>query len=651
MIYIDFETRSELNLLKVGAWVYSRHPSTEVMCLAWTVDDGPVHLWTPGEEIPGCLGSHVFDYEAHNAFFEKCIWENIMMKKYGWPPIPPEQWYCSASLASAQAIPRALGDATKALGLSQEKDTLGHTLMMKMAKPKKSGGYHEEEADLQKLYEYCKQDVRAERGLSKALRPLSKDERKVWLLDQKINRRGIRVDLEAVEAAMKIGEWYKEKINVDLPGLTDGVITKATQRERIVKWLNRQGFQTPDGEEITKLGKEFVEKYLEYAEGDVKKVLEIRLKLAKSSVAKYAKIMGAVDRDDQRLRDLLMYHGSSTGRWTGKVVQPHNFPKNRYIHQGQGRPKRDFDEYFEILKTASNEEYEMCFPEVMDYLSMTSRGIFIPSEGKEFFGGDFSSIEARVSMWLAGDESALNVFRDGGDIYKELASFIYDIPVSEIEKDSDERQLGKQGILGCGFGIGWESFKRTCEDTYKIIISEKVARKVVDSYRDKYHLVVKLWKDQEAAVLHAVKYPGKVAKAGKTGWVMKGKFLYCRLPSGRFLSYYDPKIEMKETPWKQMKEAVTYMTLKNKKFIRTSTYGGKIVENITQAVARDLMAHGMQSCEDAEYEVVLSVHDELLAEKAEGTIEEFEKLMATPPAWGHDIPVAVGGWRGKRYLK
>lgn len=651
MIYIDFETRSELNLLKVGAWVYSRHPSTEVMCLAWTVDDGPVHLWTPGEEIPGCLGSHVFDYEAHNAFFEKCIWENIMMKKYGWPPIPPEQWYCSASLASAQAIPRALGDATKALGLSQEKDTLGHTLMLKMAKPKRGGGYHEEEADLQKLYEYCKQDVRAERGLSKALRPLSKDERKVWLLDQKINRRGIRVDLEAVEAAMKIGEWYKEKINVDLPGLTDGVITKATQRERIVKWLNRQGFQTPDGEEITKLGKEFVEKYLEYAEGDVKKVLEIRLKLAKSSVAKYAKIMGAVDRDDQRLRDLLMYHGSSTGRWTGKVVQPHNFPKNRYIHQGQGRPKRDFDEYFEILKTASNEEYEMCFPEVMDYLSMTSRGIFIPSEGKEFFGGDFSSIEARVSMWLAGDESALNVFRDGGDIYKELASFIYDIPVSEIEKDSDERQLGKQGILGCGFGIGWESFKRTCEDTYKIIISEKVARKVVDSYRDKYHLVVKLWKDQEAAVLHAVKYPGKVAKAGKTGWVMKGKFLYCRLPSGRFLSYYDPKIEMKETPWKQMKEAVTYMTLKNKKFIRTSTYGGKIVENITQAVARDLMAHGMQSCEDAEYEVVLSVHDELLAEKAEGTIEEFEKLMATPPAWGHDIPVAVGGWRGKRYLK
>lgn len=292
----------------------------------------------------------------------------------------------------------------------------------------------------------------------------------------------------------------------------------------------------------------------------------------------------------------------------------------------------------------------MMYDDVMDTLSMCIRGVFIPSEGKSFYGGDYSSIEARVLLWLADSKGHLDMFRKGKDLYVELAKAIFDVD----KVTADQRFLGKTGVLGCGFGMGWEKFIGTCAQ-WGVEISEELAKTVVKVYRDKNTKVVKLWATQEQAAMQAIR-TNKVVQAGKVSWGMHEGFLFCLLPSGRPIAYYHPMIEPMETPWGQMKETITYMSSstepgKARGWRRTKTYGGKLVENITQAVARDVMAEAMLRSEDAGYEVVLSVHDELLTEKEDGSVEEFENIMKVLPEWAEGLPVDVEGWEGKRYLK
>ena len=275
----------------------------------------------------------------------------------------------------------------------------------------------------------------------------------------------------------------------------------------------------------------------------------------------------------------------------------------------------------------------------------------IPTEGKAFFGGDYASIEARVLLWLAEDERALDLFREGKDIYLDLAATIYGVEPESIAKSSIERQLGKQGILGCGYGMGHEKFMGTC-DQYGIDIDEGMARKVVETYRNRYNKVKNLWYDMERAAISAVE-TGEMKFCGKIGWGMDGDFLYAKLPSKRLMAYYKPEIRMTETPWGKEKLTLTYMATNSvtRKWERDRTYGGKLVENVTQAVARDLMAEAMLRCEEAGYEVILTVHDEIVTEKENGNVKDFEVLMSECPKWADGIPVEVEGWTGQRYLK
>ncbi len=650
MIYVDFETRSKCDLIKEGAWKYSLHPSTEVLCMAWAIDDGEVQLWKAGDPIPKVfLGyNHVIHgvngreevisplCEAHNAFFELAIWTNVLK----WPAV---KWCCSAAKCAAHSLPRSLDKAGKALGLSIQKDQEGKRVMMKMCKPRKPTKHnpaiwHERPEDFQKLYAYCMDDVRAERALGHALRDLSAQETKVWELDQKINVRGVRVDVDAVQAALDLSEEYTERLNEEMFAATNGEVLRASEAGKLTKWCNSMGVA------MNSVAKQELADALNNMEmpEEVRTALTIRQRAAKTSVAKY-KAMKAATAPDGRIRDLLMYHGASTGRWTGKLVQPQNLPRNNF--------KGDLEQYFTILKTATPSAFELCFPEVMETISSLIRPCFIASEGKALFGGDYSSIEARVLLWLAGDERALDLFRHGKDVYLDLASEIYNMRPEDIAKDSRERQLGKQGILGCGYGMGHAKFLTTCE-AYGIEIDEEMAQKVVDTYRNKYHKVKSMWYDMERAAISAVE-TGDMQFCGKIGWGIDGDFLYAKLPSKRLIAYYKPEVRMTETPWGQEKNTLTYMATNSvtRKWERERTYGGKIVENITQGVARDVMAEAMLRCEDAGYEVVLTVHDEILTEKGDGNVKEFENLMSALPDWAEGLPVEVEGWSGQRYLK
>lgn len=647
MIYIDFETKSPVDIRASGAWVYSEHPETDVHCMAYAVDDEPVRIWTPWDDsYDNEEKDRLFDLikygelvEAHNALFERAIWQNIMVPRYDWPEIKPEQWRCSAAKAAARALPRSLENVGAVLHLKTQKNMLGKRVMMKLCRPRLDGTYWTPEIapeDFAVLYDYCKQDVEVERELNKEVRDLHPDELKVWQLDQTINARGIMLDIEAVEACLKMVRDYEKKLLKEVNQITKGALQNVSQRDKAIQWLSGQGLL------LDNLTKKTVSETLENGDGlppEVLRLLEIRQELGRTSTAKLAAMQQARCKDG-RIRDTLMYHGAGTGRWSGKLVQLHNMPRGTVS---------DTDRAIELIKKGDYELVEMFYGDVMATISSCLRGMLIASPGMELIVADYAAIEARVLFWLANETRGMQMFRDGVDLYLDMAKTIY----SRENVGKAERPLGKQAILGCGYGMGRDKFQITCEN-YGIKIPPAIAERAVTAYREKYATVQCLWWDQERAAIKAAK-SGQPVNCGKVTWFMHEKTLYCKLPSKRCLSYNFPSVKVVETPWGAEKEQLSYFSVNSvsKKWEQEPTYGGKLVENITQAVARDLMASAMLRVEAAGYPVVLTVHDELVAEVPEGfgSVEEFENLMAEAPEWGADCPIKAEGWRGKRYRK
>lgn len=697
MITIDFEARSVVDLLKCGAYKYSIDPSTEVLCMAFKFPEvNEPWLWHPAfpelglEEseasgfFPGEVAialQELFDrieageeIEAHNAFFERCIWTNIMVPRYGWPAVNPKQWRCSASRASMCALPRDLDGATRALGLpvDKQKSKEGKALMLRMCKPAKPSKaqmqqykilyddesewpivYHESPDMIYDLGQYCMQDTIAEEALSNALPPLPDTELSLWQIDQAINWHGVYFDRHMVEQALKYVDISVDRLNRELIEITNGVLKAGTQRAALLKYVNeRAGLEIPDtkGKTLTRALKD--EKILSHLDTVSKRVIEICIDINRSSTAKYKSMLQRMV-PDQYLRDLLMYHGAGTGRWTGKGIQPHNFPR------GKLKPKAAMMAA-ELICNGEFDKIDLLWDgslSSMEILSSCLRGAIRAAPGKELVVADYSSIEARVLVWLVGDKKALDIFSSGKDIYIDMASAIYGIPYDQIGKDSEERRMGKQAILGLGYQMGHKKFKATLWDQYDIVIETELAERVVNAYRERYAKVKAFWYEIERCALLAMKNKGKVVRCGpKLLFKFSKGFLRCRLPSGRMLYYRDPKIMKKTLPWGVAGEVLTYMTVdgQTKKWVRTETYGGKLTENVVQAIARDFMGYGIKQIEQhGKYELLISIHDELLAECPEGTgdVEEFEKLMATLPAWGKGCPVAAEGWKGIRYRK
>ncbi len=675
----------------------------------------------------GCL------LEAHNSFFEYVIWHNQMVRLHGWPEVPHEQRRCSAAKASAMSLPRKLESAAEAMSLSVQKDKAGHTRMLKMSKPRKPRKaereawkvehddepmpllWHEEEADILGNWDYCGQDVLTEKALSAALPDLSPFELRVWFMDQALNRHGLRVDLEMAQAALDMAEEWKAGLNDELFRITG--VEKGTQRKQIKDWLlEHEGVDLPDTKADT------LEWYAEYKEmsGRALQIMQITTDVNRTSTRKYQAMLDKADYEGI-VRDIMMYCGAErTGRWAGKGIQVHNFPARDLI-------VKDFDAAAENVKSRDMELCHLLYGDVMKFLSHSLRGAIIPRDGRDLIVADYSAIEARVVLWLAGAIEALKIFASGGDIYCDMASGIYGREIVK-GRDTKERQFGKQAVLGLGFGMGFITFllmirrykihfgleqvlgimgkdtferyekkvKRALwidqpatvtgnetrdslgraqaatnvgrllaarEDPHEVVHELALMKYTVDVYRDRYPEVKAMWKAQEEAAIAVTRAYNKgsgrntVEECGKVTWYMDGRFLSCRLPSGRPLRYCDPFIKRVKTSWGELRPSLRYYGIHSltKQWKREHSYGGKLVENITQATARDIMAVAKLEAHEGDlpYTPVMSVHDELVCEvdRDEGSLEEFEGLMSKMPAWADGCPIDAEADRYGRYRK
>lgn len=654
-IHIDFETRSEVDIWEVGAWLYSTHPSTEVQCIGYAVDDRPVQIIPKelvGDPVIGAMFMLYIEeldsvYTAHNAYFERCIWKNIMEKKFGLLPIPLQRWRCTQAKACAYGLPKALEKAADAMRIEQRKDKAGAQMMKRMCKPlpNKKGEviYDEDPEHYKSLYEYCRQDVRTERDLDNALPDLNDQEQEIWFYDQLINTRGLHIDMPTVKNIIKILEGKTNSLNKELVALTKGVITKGTQTVAMLAFLNKGGAK------MTSIDKQSVLEAMKDGRltKDQTQILRLRQQLGKSSLAKYTKLVHAVDSEGV-LRDSFVYHGASTGRWTGKMVQLQNLDANKQ--------KIDTDQAIAHIDAFGYPAVEMMYPgKIMETLAACIRGMIVPDKGKELYVVDYGAIEARVVMWLAGEERGLEEFKatDAGtdeDIYVKMAQRIYNNSNLTKAANPSERQLGKQAILGCGFGMGAVKFKATCAG-YGIIISDSEATRIIDLYRTAYYNVKNYWYDMERAMLQAYERPGELAGCRGIGWIYikERDTVFCRLPSERILTYMRPKME--ENRFGNM--GMTFMTEVTGQWVRRDTYGGLLVENIVQATARDIMAYSIPRLEQAGFPTLMHTHDEIVSERAvgEGKIQEMIDLMCIRPKWASTCPIVAEGFVTQRYKK
>lgn len=655
-LHLDFETRSTADLKLVGAWKYAMDPSTEIMCLRYSSGVGqPVRLLKMGEfKKPG---PQLLDTIlcAHSAHFEYAIWNYILHKRYGWPALwDPKHWRCTLAKAAMCNLPISLDGATQALKLPTKKDLMGRQAMLKLSKPLSIDAlgfptYNDDSALKEKMYAYCADDVRAEMALDAALPDLPPNEQKIWELDLVINHRGMKADVATAGKAVVLADTFTKELNTKLHRLTGGAVDKASRIAAIKSYLSTLGVQTPQG-----LDKNIVAALLRSPDVPelAKEVIKIRQQVGKSSTAKYETILEYASPTDQRMRGMLQYHAAGTGRWGGRGPQPQNFPK------GTG-----FDSE-KVCRDVWEPGFQIQYGDKsMDALSAGLRGCLVAGEGKVLCAADYSAIEARVLLWLAGDELALGKYRMGINLYNDMGKSLYGYAIT---KDSHPKEYGvsKAIILGCGYGMGKVKFRGTCA-TWGIEIDEATAEAAVKAYRKKYKPVVEMWYKQEEAARNAVINPGSVHPCGKVRWGMdkKREFLVCRLPSGRHLRYYRPSVKPIETPYGEKQEIHYWCAGLGGKLEENKTYGGSLVENITQATARDIMANGMLNAEAAGFPVVLTVHDELVTEIDDTETEqlgdvgdkerldELVKAMCSLPAWANGLPITAEGWVGKRYRK
>jgi len=647
-IHIDFETKSELNIWDVGAWAYSAHPSTEILCMAYAVDDDEnIQLarkfTTNDAQNPYTLDALLLASSrgdllvAHNAFFEQCIWKNILVKRFGWPEVPIERWRCTMAKANVVGLPRSLEKAAKAIGLPIEKDTEGRRIMLKLCKPRnptKSNPkkWHDDPEDFEKLYKYCMMDVAVERAIDKALPELNPVEQKVWFLDQKINMRGVKIDKDFIEAAIQLSEENRNELIERTIRISKGYLDGVSKRARVLRWCADQGVILPDYTKAT------VYDYANRSDTptQVREVLNIRLQLGKTSIKKYNAMQASIG-SGSRLRDTLMYHAAITGRWGGKLVQLQNLPRGNV---------KDTDEACGLVKLRDLDLLRMLYDDVSSLMSSCIRGAIIAKPEHTLFVADYSSIEVRVLLWLAGDEAGLKKYRDGEDLYVDMAKSIY--LKNDISKE--ERALGKRTIVGCGYGMGVDRFWETCKIT-GLNIGRHLAEVAVYAYHKQYQLVLKFWREM-GAIIRSVILSKKTAYHSKFQFSIVKNFLIITLPSGRNLFYHKPKIT---------EQGISYMSVhsQTKQYEETRSWGSKFVENVTQAVARDIMAWAMLRLEKSGASVILTVHDEIIVEAYTRNDNEYSTelmaLMLTTitalPEWAKGCPIGAEGWFGRRYKK
>ena len=649
MIYsIDFETRSAIDLAIHGLDLYANDESTEVLCIAFGITPDDVHVATtaPGKHptLSNSLLAHVASggkIQAWNVMFEYAIWNCVCVPKYGWPPLKLEQCVDSMAIAAANNIPQNLEDAGQFLDAQYKKDPTGKKLIQKLCKPMKTKDinrqnnwqFNEDLELMRQLFDYCAQDVRTEMAITKQLRPLSSTEQKIWELTQRINLRGVPIDPQELHNAVLAVCRAQDALDNECVALTG---CKPSERAKLLAWINRNSMDKLDD-----LTAETVEKMLQCnIHPKVKRALELRQEGSQTSVAKYAKMM-EIQRDG-KIRNTLVYHGASTGRWASR---------GGLNLQNIARP------------TLEKKDIEISIPKVfgfgngtMQELSSLVRSAIVAPRGQTFVDVDFSSIENRVGVWLAGQNDKVELFRKGLDEYKVFASeSLYNVPYDMVTMD--QRQVAKSAVLGAMFGQGANGLV-TYAEGMGVNMSAIQAKGAVENYRRSYFKVKALWALCEDATLEAVNNPNVAFKAGDKIVIKCAKnALWMQLPSGRLICWQRPKLELVTTPWGATKYGVTVFSQNTytRKWCQNQLIGSSVFQSAVQGTARDFLANAMANLEAFGYDLVNSIHDEVLLlvdeQNAETELDKVTKIMTTPPLWASDFPLAAEGWTGKRYRK
>lgn len=488
--------------------------------------------------------------------------------------------------------------------------------------------------------EYCKKDVEVEREIRRKLQafPMSEKEQLIWQLDQKINDIGIRVDKDLVDHAIRCDEEYQEKLLKQARHLTG--LENPNSPAQLKGWLRDN-----HGMDVESLSKKSVEDLLEETKDDqVRALLELRQEMSKTSVKKY-EAMDRAMRKDHRIGGLLQFYGANrTGRWAGRLVQIQNLPRNSMS---------DLDLARSLLKEGEYELLELLFDSVPDVLSQLVRTAFVPSPGCRIIVSDFSAIEARVIAWIAGEQWVIDTFRGHGRIYEMTASRMFDVPLEKIAKGNPEYELrakGKIATLACGYQGGVGALRAMGAE--RMGLSEDELSDIVSAWRKANPSIVRLWRDAEEAAVKAIKWKTSVSLQHGIKLLYKSGMLLIRLPSGRSLAYARPRVE---ADIRFGKDKITFEGLDqtSKSWGRIDTYGGKIAENLTQAIARDCLAEAMLRLDRAGYKIVAHIHDEVVLDvpKGEGSLEEVNKIMSQPIDWAAGLPLNADGFEAEYYKK
>jgi DNA polymerase bacteriophage-type len=634
MLHLDFETRSPVDLRKLGADVYFSDERTRVLCMAWALHDFEVALWIPGQPFPREVIQHIEnggDIAAHNAAFERGVFEYGLLPDE--VPLPRlEQWVCTATLCRARGLPGELEMAAYALGGEFQKDPRGKALIKACCiEP----GCSDER--LPELYEYCKADTAAERGLAELLPPPTEEERQLHVAAERINDRGVGVDRDFCIAAGRYRDREMREINEQLLITTDGAVKTAQAKQAAQKWVIAR---YPDAEELRdpkrKSGYSLDKHHLgmfaarDDLDDDTRYVVELLQDGANTSVSKYDAML-ARSESTGRVHGAYVTNAAHTGRFSSKGAQLHNFKRD---------VPKDWQEKMDAVRSQSLREG------VMGTLASLLRPTITANPGNALGGGDWSGIEARITAWLGDAHEVLAIFADPKrDLYQEQASSM----------GYEDRQVGKVAVLACGFGGMGNAFVAMARN-YGLHVSKALGDVYGKAWRDANPWAQRLWTAVERAAVNAMRNPGTPFGVSRgVAFATYDRWLCCQLPSGRVLYYLDPKLEVgKYGTWQLSYRKPQYIS-PSIPGARARTWGGTLTENIVQAIAADLLRRALITLDHDNYlQVVGHVHDEIIGETLEECIEEriayLSRVMLDAPEWAAGLPLAVETWHGKRYV-
>ncbi|OFR00307.1 DNA polymerase [Alloscardovia sp. HMSC034E08] len=634
---IDIETYSPINLAKAGVYKYCNHPDFKILLFSYAIDGCAVRTvdLASGEQLPAKILRALDDPAvvkwAYNAAFERTCLSTYLGRR-----LDPAGWRCSMIWAASLGLPLSLKDVGKVLNLDAQKMSEGKNLIKYFCVPDKHGHQvlpSNDPAGWKLFKMYNARDVQVETAIRHKLAhfPVPDYLWEQYEVDQQINDRGIRIDTTLAANAITIDEEHRAQALACAQELTS--LENPASPLQLQEWLKQHGCP------IESMAKESVDDALAYASGEVKEALELRQELSRSSVAKYRKMID-VTCTDQRAHGLLQFYGANrTGRWAGRLVQVQNLPRNYLPDLAQARG---------LVRDGNGEALDMLYPSVPDTLSQLIRTAFIPSKGHRFIVADYSAIEARVLAWLAGEETTLAAFKNGEDLYCATASAMFGVPVEKHGANSELRQKGKIAVLACGYNGSVGALKAM--GALKMGLSKDELQPIVDAWRQTNPNIVRLWHEVDNAATRAIS-TSKPVTLRNLGFEKKSGMLFITLPSGRCLAYVKPGIGVNRFGG----TSITYWGQGvSRKWQKLETYGGKLVENIVQATARDLLAEAITRIENAGHRIVMHIHDEVVIDEPINsgiTVADICAFMNELPEWAKGLPIDADGYECGFYQK